>query len=85
MAKRSARQVPDLGTSMTPVPIWGTATEARLPYVLDQWSGLPQYRCPHCPFDSLDEGTILEHIAAHLVAEKPQTLVQAFDARGNPL
>ena len=84
-----AEQVPIWGTTVMPVPKTGNATspapEIRLPYILGQWSGLPQYKCRQCPFDSLDEIAILEHIAGHMVAEQPPTLVQAFDARGNPI
>lgn len=43
--------------------------EPELPYRLGTWHGMTQYRCPQCPFDALEETTILEHIAGHFVAE----------------
>lgn len=50
-----------------PAEMVGDAPE--LPYLPGTWHGMAQYRCRECPFDALEEETILEHIAAHLVEE----------------
>jgi hypothetical protein len=34
---------------------------AELPYVTDDWSGLPHYTCSACGYDTLLEPRILEH------------------------
>ena len=31
-------------------------------YTIGQWSGLPNYSCTHCPFETLDEAEMLTHI-----------------------
>lgn len=56
------------------------------PYLLGQWNGLTQYRCPHCPFDSLDESELLAHLAQHSPPEPPRIVSeQLVDRYGNPL
>lgn len=57
-----------------------------LPWTLSTWSGLPQWRCTLCPFDTLDgEDAMIEHIEArHGASTQRPALVQAYDARGNP-
>ncbi len=58
-----------------------------LPWVEMLWHGMPMLRCRLCPYDTL-EGVeaMIEHIEARHAPEPPPTpLVQAFDARGNPI
>lgn len=44
----------------------GQAVTAPL-YSIGAWSGLPQYRCGLCEFDTLDEPVIIEHVEMHKV------------------
>ncbi len=61
-------------------------SEKMEPYLLGQWNGLTQYRCPHCPFDSLDEGELLAHLAQHAPPEPPRVVSERLvDRYGNPL
>jgi hypothetical protein len=32
-------------------------------YITGEWHGLPNYECSDCPFSSLEEGTVLAHMA----------------------
>ena len=50
-------------------------------YSLGKWNGLTQYKCNQCPFDSLDEKTIKEHIIANHMAIpiKPKVEVEIVD------
>jgi len=32
-------------------------------YITGEWHGLPNYECSDCPFASLEEGTVLAHMA----------------------
>lgn len=62
------------------------AEEPKLPYLLGKWHGMTQYRCPQCPFDSLEEEAILLHIAMHYVddaAAPGSGLVLVADKSGN--
>ena len=46
---------------------------ARVP-VRGEWAGIPQYRCPFCPYDSLVEDVVVAHIAEkHPVSPPPIT------------
>ena len=58
-----------------------------LPWTMSTWSGLPQWRCSLCPWDTLEgEDAMIEHIEGnHGGVPPPPPLVQAYDARGNPL
>lgn len=31
--------------------------------VQGEWAGIPQYRCPFCPYDALYEDAVVAHIA----------------------
>lgn len=55
-----------------------------LPYLLGTWHGLTQYRCRECPFDALEEETIIEHSAAHWVEEQAQDLQAARESQAPP-
>ncbi len=63
------------------------AQAPKLPWTLSTWSGLPQWRCTLCPFDTLDgEDAMIEHIEnRHGAIPAAAPLVQAYDARGNPI
>jgi len=55
-------------------------------YVVGAWHGKPRYQCPLCPFDTLHEEVIRDHVAKHR-SPPPQprvvpTLVNRF---GQPL
>lgn len=41
-----------------------------LPYRVGSWCGFAHYECRQCPFDTLEEGAMLEHVAGHMVAEQ---------------
>lgn len=55
------------------------------PYHIGSWKGQQQYRCPHCPFDSLHEDVILDHIEqAHMrPASAPPSPIIRTDRYGN--
>lgn len=57
-----------------------------LPWIMGTWHGLPRWQCALCPWDTLEgEAAMIEHIEQlHGVAPAPATLVQAYDAWGNP-
>jgi len=45
---------------------------SRTPYEVSEWAGLPQYRCRLCPFDTLDEDVMFDHIARlHFTKQVP--------------
>lgn len=59
-----------------------------LPYLVGKWHGITQYQCRQCPFDSLDEGAILEHVAGHMAAERAPArsgLVLVADKNGREI
>lgn len=91
MARKRAAPVPNLGNAEPQIPDLGTITSEppiELPYIEGLWSGLPQWRCRLCPWDTLEgEDVMWEHIAARHGAAEPVAprLVQAYDARGNPI
>ncbi len=35
------------------------------PYTLGEWKGFPRFQCSKCPFDSLDEEVIKQHVKTH--------------------
>jgi len=49
--------------------VWASAT----PYTVGQWRGRPHYKCALCPFDTLNEDAIFDHIASHQLARKSIT------------
>lgn len=61
--------------------------ESNVPWTMGTWSGMPQWRCTMCPFDTLDgEDAMIVHIEArHGPTPTAAPLVQAYDARGNPI
>lgn len=52
------------------------------PYITNSWAGLPHYECadPSCPFDTLDERAMHEHVAQHEAAVAQQQAVEAARA-----
>lgn len=84
MAKAQAATAVEPGRPPAAEEVAADAPE--LPYLLGTWHGLTQYRCRECPFDALEEETIIEHIAAHWVedAARPGSgLVLVADKNGN--
>lgn len=79
---RSAQD--DMTAAAAPVVV---AEVSDLPWTTSMWSGLPQWRCSLCPWDTLEgEDAMIEHIEGkHGAVPPPPPLVQAYDARGNPL
>lgn len=71
------------GTTLTVTP----SPAKDLPWIEGTWSGRRQLRCKLCPWDTLGgEGPMIEHIQTRHGGTAPQPrLVQAYDARGNPL
>ena len=54
------------------------------PYEVGSWSGLPQYRCLLCKFDTLNEDTIFKHIEeTHQLGKQQSPSVLVADKRGN--
>lgn len=74
---------PVVAPPMPPTPVPAEA----LPWTVSSWHGLPQWRCAQCPWDTLEgEEAMIAHIKAHHgPAIQAQPIVQAYDARGNPL
>lgn len=54
-------------------------------YTVGAWKGLPQYRCRHCPFDTLHEKTIRRHVIERHVARpaRQPVTVPIYDRFGN--
>ncbi len=54
-------------------------------YSIGEWRGLPQYKCNSCPFDSLNEKSIKEHVIdRHIPAPvRPKVEVKILDRFGN--
>jgi hypothetical protein len=55
-------------------------------YEMGMWGAFPQWKCLHCPWDTLDgEAAMLEHYArVHLVrAAEPARTIPVFDRWGN--
>jgi len=53
-------------------------------YTVGTWSGMPRYQCNACPFDSLDEDTIIEHYMNQhaILPPTPSGLVLVADKNG---
>lgn len=51
---------------------------------IGEWNGHTNYGCPHCPFATLDESKLLEHVFdAHRFMEQPKPVSAAlFDPNG---
>ena len=66
-----------------------TATVPDEPFEVGEWNGHVQWRCRLCPWDTLkSEAAMREHLAARhapKVEQPVKRLVQAYDARGNPI
>lgn len=56
-------------------------------YTEGSWHGMPRYQCTQCPFDSLNEEVIRDHIRLRHMAPEPTTRTVAglVDAHGNPI
>ncbi len=56
-------------------------------YTLGKWKKYTQYKCILCPFDSLDEKSIIDHINERHVPKppKPKVEVQLFDRFNRPV
>ncbi len=55
-------------------------------YDVGQWKGRPQFRCLQCPFDSLQEQPMVEHVRSrHGSAPRPTrpASVPLYDRFGN--
>jgi len=54
-------------------------------YTVSRWKGLTQYRCRMCPFDTLDEKTIIRHIQERHApkSERKPVVVPIYDRFGN--
>jgi hypothetical protein len=52
------------------------------PYIENTWAGLPHFECaePDCPFDTLDEQAMQEHVREHEAAAAQQEAVEAARA-----
>lgn len=42
-------------------------------YTVGEWSGLPQYVCKFCGFDSMREAAMRDHIDTHFPSSQPLT------------
>ena len=53
-------------------------------YSMGEWRGFPQYKCNVCPFDSLNEKTIKDHIIDRHIPKpvRPKVSVIKFDRHG---
>lgn len=59
-----------------------------LPYDLGTWKGRTQYKCRQCPYDTLHEADMLDHIAKRHTPPAPQKVqvkTGLHDRFGNPL
>jgi len=56
-------------------------------YTIGKWKDLPRYQCKLCPFDSLHEEVIIEHIwkAHYAPPESDAPKKELFDRFGNKL
>ena len=55
-------------------------------YTVGKWKRFAQYKCKECPFDSLDEKQIKEHVLKHMTrAIKPKVKPKFVDRFGNEL
>lgn len=56
-------------------------------YTIGEWKGLPNYKCRHCPFSTLDEAEIREHVLKRHAPRPPQRRVvpELVDRFGNPV
>ncbi len=45
-------------------------------YSIGKWKGLKQYKCNLCPFDSLDEKAIKDHIIERHMPKPPKPVVK---------
>jgi hypothetical protein len=41
-------------------------------YTIGTWSGLPNYSCTHCPFSTLGEAEMLQHIIDRHLPRAPE-------------
>lgn len=66
-----------------------TANVIEEPFEVGEWNGHVQWRCRLCPWDTLKgEAAMREHLAARhapKVEQPVKRLIQAYDARGNPI
>lgn len=51
-----------------PPPVAGNESTADPGYTIGTWAGRPNYLCAACPFATLEEAEIRDHVLSHRVA-----------------